>query len=52
MQATFHWLRIEAFVYATEREDLVRETFARIIGSEEFDTEITEGEHGNRMLIL
>lgn len=52
MQATFHWLRIEAFVYATEREDLVRETFASIVGSEEFDTEISEGEHGNRMLIL
>ena len=52
MQATFHWLRIETFIYATEKEDLVRETFANLVGTDEFDTEVSEGEHGNRMLIL
>lgn len=52
MQATFHWLRIETFIYATEKEDLVRETFANLVGTDEFDTEVCEGEHGNRMLIL
>jgi Predicted exosome subunit len=52
MQATFHWLRIETFVYATEKEDLVQETFANLVGSEEFDTEVSESEHGNKMLIL
>ena len=52
MQATFHWLRIETFIYATEKEDLVRETFANLVETDEFDTEVSEGEHGNRMLIL
>ncbi len=52
MQAVFHWLRIETFVYATEKEDLVRETFSGLVGTEEYGTEISEGEHGNRMLIL
>ena len=33
MQATFHWLRIETFIYATEKEDLVRETFANLVGT-------------------
>lgn len=50
--SVFHWLRVEAFVYATEKEDLVRETFSSLVGTDEFQTDISEGEHGNRMLIL
>ena len=52
MQATFHWLRIETFCYATEREDLVSETFQQIAGTDEFQMDISESEHGNQMLIL
>ena len=52
MQATFHWLRIETFCYATEREDLVSETFQQIAGTDEFQTDVSESEHGNQMLIL
>ena len=52
MQATFHWLRIETFCYATEKEDLVSETFRQIAGTDEFQTDISESEHGNQMLIL
>ena len=52
MQAPFHWLRVETFVYATEKEDLVTETFANLAGVEEFNTFDSESEHGNRMLIL
>ena len=37
MQATFHWLRIETFCYATEKEDLVSETFRQIAGTDEND---------------
>lgn len=50
--AVFHWLRIETFIYATEKEDLVKETFASLVGTDEFQCEVSEGEHGNRMLIL
>ena len=52
MQATFHWLRIETFCYATEKEDLVSETFQQIAGTDEFQMDISESEHGNQMLIL
>ena len=52
MQATFHWLRIETFCYATEKEDLVSETFQQIAGTDEFQTDVSESEHGNQMLIF
>ena len=52
MQAPFHWLRIETFIYATEKEDLVTETFRTLAGTDEFRTDISESEHGNQMLIL
>ena len=52
MQATFHWLRIETFCYATEKEDLVSETFRQIAGTDEFQMDISESEHGNQMLIM
>ena len=52
MQAPFHWLRIETFIYATKKEDLVTETFRTLAGTDEFRTDISESEHGNQMLIL
>ncbi|MBQ5447565.1 MAG: exosome protein [Candidatus Methanomethylophilus sp.] len=52
MQATFHWLRIETFCYATEKEELVSQTFRDLVGTDEFQTDVSESEHGNQMLIL
>lgn len=52
MEGTFHRLRVQTFCYATESEELVSETFTRLICSEEFDCDISDGEHGNRTLIL
>ena len=52
MQATFHWLRVETFCYATEKEELVSQTFRDLIGTDEFQTDVSESEHGNQMLIL
>ncbi len=52
MQATFHWIRIETFCYATEKEDLVTETFTDLIGTDEFQKDIVESEHGNTMIVL
>lgn len=52
MQATFHWIRIETFCYATEKEDLVTSTFSELIGTDEFQKDIVESEHGNTMIVL
>lgn len=52
MQAPFHWLRIETFVYATENEELLAETFASLACTEEYRTDVSESEHGNTMRIL
>lgn len=52
MQVTFHWLRVQTFCYATERKELVGETMAELLGTDEFDVDVSEGEHGNTMLIL
>ena len=52
MQATFHWLRIETFCYATEKEELVSQVFRDLVGTDEFQTDVSESEHGNQMLIL
>ncbi|MBQ8179279.1 MAG: exosome protein [Candidatus Methanomethylophilaceae archaeon] len=52
MQVTFHWLRVQTFCYATERRELLEETMAELLGTDEFTEEISEGEHGNVMTIL
>lgn len=52
MQGTFHWVRVQVFCYATENEALIRETMTELLGTDEFDSEVTEGEHGNRMIIM
>ena len=52
MQTAFHWLRVQTFCYATERQELLGETMAALLGTDEFEAEVSEGEHGNTMLIL
>ena len=52
MQVTFHWVRIQTFCYATERQDLIEDTLKELLGDIEFEEEITESEHGNTMMIL
>ena len=49
---TFHWIRVQTFCYATEKSELLEETFTALVGDEEFDEEISEGEHGNTMVIM
>ena len=51
MQA-FHWIRVQTFCYATERQSLLEETMAELVGQDGFEEEISEGEHGETMLIL
>lgn len=52
MQVTFHWIRVQTFCYATERQDLIEDTLKELLGDIEFEEEITESEHGNTMMIL
>ncbi len=49
---TFHWVRVQTFCYATERQDLIEDTLKELLGDIEFEEEITESEHGNTMMIL
>ncbi len=52
MQVTFHWVRVQTFCYATERQDLIEDTLKELLGDIEFEEEICESEHGNSMMIL
>ncbi len=52
MQGTFHWMRVQLFCYATENEELLGETMTELLGTDEFDIEITEGEQGNRIIVM
>jgi len=52
MQGTFHWLRINIFCYATENEELIHDAMEELLGTDEFECDITNSEHGNRILIM
>ena len=52
MQTSFHWIRVQTFCYATERQDLIEDTLKELLGEIEFEEEISESEHGNTMMIL
>ncbi len=52
MSLTFHWIRVQAFCYATERQELLEETMAELLGTDEFTEDVSDGEHGETMLIL
>ena len=52
MAGVFHWVKVRSFCYATENEDTLRLVMAGIAGTDEIDAEISEGHHGNSMIIL
>ncbi|MBR6205222.1 MAG: exosome protein [Candidatus Methanomethylophilaceae archaeon] len=52
MQLAFHWVRVQAFCYATERQELLEETMSELLGGDEFTEDVSDGEHGETMLIL
>ena len=49
---TFHWVKIRIFCYATEDEEKVHRIIARIAGTDGTDAEISDGHHGNQMIIF
>ena len=52
MSGAFHWVRVRLFCYATEDEEKLTEVMNRIAGDVGFEKEITEGHHGNPMIII
>lgn len=52
MQVTFHWLRVQIFCYATENPELISETMEALLGTSDFDREISVSEHGNEIMIF
>jgi len=52
MQGTFHWLRVNIFCYATENEELIHEKTAELLGTDEFECDVADSEHGNKIIIL
>jgi len=52
MQGTFHWFRVNVFCYATESEEAIHDAMAELLGTDEFECDIAESEHGNRILIF
>jgi len=52
MQGTFHWLRVNVFCYATENEELIHDTMVELLGTDEFECDIADSEHGNKILVF
>lgn len=52
MAGAFHWMKIRLFCYATEDEERLHDLMTVISGTEDFDAEMSDGHHGNSMIIL
>jgi Predicted exosome subunit len=52
MQGTFHWFRVQVFCYATEDESLIHDSMVELLGTDEFECDVAESEHGNRLIVL
>jgi RNA binding exosome subunit len=52
MAGVFHWVRIKMFCYATEDEEKLHQVMIGISGTEDFDAEMSDGHHGNSMIIF
>lgn len=48
--AVFHWIKVRMFCYSTERTDVLSELMTSMVS--EFEEEITEGHHGNQIVIM
>jgi RNA binding exosome subunit len=52
MAGAFHWTKVRLFCYATEDEEKLRDLIVSIAGTDEIDEEVSDGHHGNRMIIF
>jgi RNA binding exosome subunit len=51
MQGAFHWLRVQVFCYATEKDESIRNAITELVG-DEFVEDVVESEHGNRLVVF
>ena len=52
MAGVFHWVKVTAFCYATEDEEKLGDMMACISGTRDFNAEMSDGHHGNSMIIF
>ncbi|MDR0791201.1 MAG: exosome protein [Methanomassiliicoccaceae archaeon] len=52
MAGVFHWVKVRLFCYATEDQEKLHDLMVSITGTEDFDAEMSDGHHGNSMIIL
>lgn len=52
MSGAFHWIKTMMFCYSTENMDILKETMISLTGGDNLEEEITEGHHGNPIVIL
>jgi len=52
MANVFHWVKIRMFCYATEDEEKLHGIMRNISGTDDFHAEMSDGHHGNDMVIL
>jgi RNA binding exosome subunit len=48
----FHWVKVRLFCYATEDEERLHALIADIAGDNDIDAEMSDGHHGNSMIIF
>ena len=52
MAGTFHWIRVRVFCYATEDTEKIRTVVRTVSGKDDLETEMSDGHHGNDMMII
>lgn len=52
MRPAFRWIKSRVMIYSTEDEELVTKMFEELVGTDEYEQDIAEGELGNKTLIL
>jgi len=48
----FHWTKVRLFCYATEDGEKLHDLIATVAGTDEADAEMSDGHHGNTMIIF
>ena len=52
MPSIFHWVKVKVICYATEDQDKLYEVMTALTGLEDFDVDISEGQHGNPIIVI
>jgi RNA binding exosome subunit len=52
MAGVFHWVKVRLFCYATEDQEKLNDLMVSISGTKDFGAEMSDGHHGNSMIIL